>query len=85
MLFRYTITLLQDRCVLKTINPDGSNAVLQEVSLQLGAAEIVGPGAAEIVAPVNYVRPPININRYYHGNANGGFTIKIYTVGAPQP
>ena len=75
--FMYTITLLQDRCVLKTANPDGSSTMTQEVLFQPGEA---------VEAPIDVVnpnRPPAHETSYYH--ENGGYLIKIYTVDIPPP
>ena len=77
--FKYTVTLLHDRCVMKTTNPDGSTTMVQEVTMQFGTARRGGA-----LAPVNHIKPPVHITRYYHGKDKEGFTVKIYTVGPPQ-
>ena len=76
MVFQYTITFLQDRCVITTTHPDGSTTVTQEWYDQHEAAVV-----AEPIAQIN--RPPAHVTRYHHGKGDTGYSIFIHTVGIP--
>ena len=77
MVFQYTITFLQDRCVITTTHPDGSTTVTQEWYEQDEAA--VG---AEPIIQID--RPSVHVTKYNHGKGNTRYTIFIHTVGIPS-
>ena len=77
MLFNYSVTVSNESCMMRAINPDGSTIKTPEVADQPDAVLVGGH------VPLNQDRPPVQITLYRH-DIDRGFTVKIYTVGPPQ-
>ena len=77
MLFKFSVTLFNNSCMMRVIDSDGPTIKTLEVADEPDA--VLGGGDG----PLEQDRPPVHIT-WYHHDIGRGFFVKIFTRGTPQ-